>query len=77
MAKDSDKAKEYRGLVGRQAKAQFRAKWVAQKLEAAERKMNKVQKHVITDQTDGTYLPFKKLWEAEGSDNAGFKACRN
>jgi hypothetical protein len=69
-------ASEYKGLVGRAAKEAFRAKWSETKVENAEVKLAtlKAECHQLEDSTTGTYLPFKRLWESEGSDDAGFQA---
>ena len=74
MRGDSEKCLEYKGLVGREAKAKFRAKWAATKLEAAEKRALKEEKHSLSEETDGVYLPFKVLWDREGGDAAAFKA---
>ena len=34
----------------------------------------KEEKHSLSEETDGVYLPFKVLWDREGGDAAAFKA---
>ena len=65
---------DYKHLLGRDAKKAFRMKWRQLKLEAAEKRAIKETKELHEDRTVGTYLPFKKVWDAEGSDDAGFQA---
>ena len=74
MKKDTKEALEYRNLVGRKAKAEFRAKWAELKLEAAQKKAVKEQRHEMSEYAHAQHTPFKKLWDAEGSDQAGFRA---
>jgi hypothetical protein len=70
-------AAEYKGAVGREAKAAFREDWCKKKAAIAERKINlhKEQRHELTDQIVGTYKPFRKVWEAEGLDKDGNGSC--
>jgi len=37
--------------------------------------MIKSQSHKLTDEKKGTFLPFRKIWEAEGLDAAGLSAA--
>jgi hypothetical protein len=81
MAKDQEKCAEYRGLVGHAQKANFRAKWAKVKLEEAtlqleQLQMNKCESHTQETVAVGTYLPFKRIWDAEGADQEGYAALR-
>jgi hypothetical protein len=71
-------AAEYKGVVGREAKAAFREEWCKKKAGVLERKikLHKEQRHELTDQIQGTYRPFRKVWEAEGLDKEGYMAIR-
>jgi hypothetical protein len=46
------------------------------KLKAATKKLElrKTQEHELSVSTRGQYLPFRKIWEEEGLDEAGFQA---
>jgi hypothetical protein len=81
LAKDPDQNAEYRGLSGHAEKAEFRAKWAKVKLEEAELQLQKLQTTKCESHTQetvavGTYLPFKKIWDMEGSDQEGYAALR-
>ena len=74
LRKDGEFAAEYNNTLGREAKAKFRQKWCQGKLEACEKKLTKETKQILTDETVGVYLPFRKLWESEGLDESGYQA---
>jgi hypothetical protein len=69
-------AKEYKGLIGNAAKEAFRSRWAAAKLKEAESKLQmlKSECHQQEHSTTGTYLPFKRVWDMEGSDKDGYLA---
>ena len=71
-------AEAYRGTIGREAKSAFREEWCKKKVAMTEKKvkMQKEQRHELSDTIVGTYLPFRKLWEAEGLDQEGWMAIR-
>ena len=75
---DPNLAEGYKGAIGREAKAAFREEWCKKKLAIAEKKvaMQKEQCHELSDKIVGTYMPFRKLWEAEGLDQDGWMAIR-
>jgi hypothetical protein len=74
LKKDPVLAGEYKTLVGRQAKDKFRLEWVALKVEAAKKERVKEKKHAKTQACKGTYLPFRRVWDKEGQDLAGYQA---
>lgn len=59
-------AEEYKNMKGHGKKEQFRLKWCAMKVKDAEKKAIKEKKH--------SYVPFKRLWDREGDDLAGYRA---
>jgi hypothetical protein len=63
-------------LQGHAAKAEFRRKWCEAKLEEAKKAQIQEKRHTITESTNGSYLSFRKIWEAEGLDEDGFKALQ-
>jgi hypothetical protein len=65
--------KAYKLLCGHEAKARFRQDWAEVRLEA-ERKARKVQEQSKEESLNGHYVPFKVLWDREGSDVSGYKA---
>jgi hypothetical protein len=73
LASDPEMDKAYKLLVGHEAKAKFRAQWAEVRLDA-ERKARKVKEHSQEDSLTGQYVPFKVLWDREGSDLSGYKA---
>ena len=74
MGKDTSDAEEYRSLTTRPAKLEFRQRWVAQKLAEAERRQIKKTVQMESSETIGTYMSFRRIWDAEGSDRAGYQA---
>ena len=74
MAKQTEAASEYKLLVGQEAKKEWRNKWLVQKLNAAIKKSIKKAKFTVTDEKVGSYLPFRRVWEAEGLDADGYRA---
>lgn len=78
LIKDKDKALEFKGLVGNQAKAQFRKNWATEKLKAARRKLELLKEQSLTasEEVHGTYLPFRRIWDQEGADMEGYMALR-
>ena len=78
LKNDSALAGAYKGTIGREAKQKFREDWCKTKLAITEKKiqMRKEQNHELKDTIVGTYLPFRKLWEAEGLDQEGWMAIR-
>jgi len=73
LVEDEDMADSYKLLVGHEAKARFRTEWAQVKLDA-ERKAMKVKERSQEDSLNGLYVPFKVLWDREGSDLSGYKA---
>ena len=81
VAKDPEGKAEYAKLTGHAEKANFRAKWAKLKLEEAEAKldtmqMDKCESHTQETVAVGTYMPFKKIWDQEGTDHDGYVAFR-
>jgi len=76
LAKNPDEAAAYKALAGRDAKRAFRIKWAAAKRAAAEEALtlHKTQSTTVSDELHGQYLPFKRIWEMEGNDQAGYQA---
>ena len=75
---DDDMMQGYKGAVGHAAKAAFREEWCKKKLAEAQRRleMQKEQRHELSDQIVGKFMPFRKVWEAEGLDEDGYVAIR-
>lgn len=75
------KSAGYQGL-NRADKAQFRKDWAATKLSELQYKKTKVMSYQKIDKTVGKYLPFYRVWEAEGGPRdpgaleASLKHCR-
>jgi len=78
LIKDQDKALEFKGLVGNEAKAQFRQNWANEKLKAARRKLDLLKEQSLqqSEEVHGTYLPFRRIWDQEGADMEGYMALR-
>ena len=80
LENDQELRDEYQGLRGHQSKASFRSKWARAKLEQAELELKQLQtkseSHSHETATQGTFLPFKKIWDQEGQDEEGFVAFR-
>jgi 3-oxoacyl-[acyl-carrier-protein] synthase III len=76
MRKGSAEAEDYKKLIGHAAKAEFRRKWCEAKLQEAQKLQIQEKRHTITESTNGSYLSFRKIWEAEGLDEEGFKALQ-
>ena len=77
MAKSTEEAQEYRGLLTHEAKKEWRQKWLKRKFDGAMKKYQKKTKMTILEQTEGVYLPFRRVWEMEGLDQDGLKALGN
>jgi hypothetical protein len=75
LKRDTELQESYKEASGREAKASFRTKWATQQLAAAERHAVKRQQHSTQEKLQGTYVPFKKLWEHEGDDASGYAAA--
>ena len=73
LKQNSKDEQEYRSLVGHQAKKAWRNKWLEAKLEQATKKQVKATKQSVASELSGQYLPFRKVWEAEGLDSDGYK----
>ena len=65
---------EYDKLVGHKSKQAFRNKWAESRLEEAKREATKTESHSLEESVQGVYLPFRRLWDMEGADMAGFQA---
>ena len=65
---------EYKNMKGHGKKEQFRLKWCAMKVKDAEKKAIKEKKHSKVEACTGTYVPFKRLWDREGDNLAGYRA---
>lgn len=67
----------YKELKGWQAKRDFRMKWAQARFESM--MQSKMRQTVVRDKhiKKGEYIPFRKVWEKEGLDEAGFEAARN
>ena len=76
LSKDQQMLEEFKGLCGHEAKAKFRQDWASEKLKRAQKKLEvmKEQSLASTEEVHGIYLPFKKIWEQEGSDMEGYGA---
>ena len=56
-------------------KRKYRLKWAKKKLKEIQKEEYLEKEHLSeTDLREGTYLPFRKLWEAEGLDEEGYQA---
>ena len=74
LKNDPSMQNAYSQLVGQQKKQEFRAQWAQQKLEEAQRTCEKIQSHIQEESVVGTYLPFRRIWDMEGGDQAGLEA---
>lgn len=74
LKKDSEMADMYKQCKGNDAKAKFRLDWATSCLAAGSKSAVKTSSHVQVESLEGKYLPFKKLWEAEGDDMQGWTA---
>ena len=74
MKKDPQMAEEYKKLPGLAKKEEFRLQWATMKVKEAEKKAIKEKKSSKEETTTGTYVPFKRLWDREGDDLAGYRA---
>jgi hypothetical protein len=74
MKSDPEQSDKYSKLVGHQEKARFRRAWASQKLQKIVKTTRKEQSSLHMEQVQGTYVPFKVLWDREGGDMAGYKA---
>jgi hypothetical protein len=76
IADDPGEAKAYAKLAGHAEKAAFRQAWARRRLLAKTTTTTTAKKEVSTHQqrVKGQYVPFKILWDREGSDMAGYKA---
>ena len=65
LSKDKAKLEEFKGLVGHEAKAQFRMDWASEKLKGAQKKLGLLKQQSLTtsDEVHGTYLPFRRIWD--------------
>jgi hypothetical protein len=72
LKRDPELEASYKEAKGIAAKAAFRTKWASLQLAAAEKVAKKRQTHALQERLEGRYIPFKKLWEAEGEDASGF-----
>ena len=61
-------------MQGWAEKRAFRLRWAAAKMEEAISK--KVRRTIVKEawKKRGRYMSFRKIWEEEGLDEAGFKA---
>lgn len=69
------KTEEYKKLQGWQAKREFRQRWAESKLQVVID--NKVRTTKISSKwlKNGRFMSFRKIWEQEGLDEAGFRAA--
>ena len=64
----------YKQCTSNTARAKFRLDWATSALAAGTKRGVKIKSHIQEESLEGKYLPFKKLWEAEGEDMQGWKA---
>ena len=74
LKKDEDMADLYKKCINNSAKAKFRLDWATSVLDAGTLSAVKTKSHIQEESLEGKYLPFKKLWEAEGDDMQGWTA---
>jgi hypothetical protein len=74
LSSDKALADSYRALGSNQSKADFRLKWASLKLADAHKTSYKAEKSMEEELKEGRYLPFRKVWDAEGCDMEGYKA---
>ena len=74
LKKDEDIADLYKKCINNSAKAKFRLDWATSVLDAGTKSAVKTKSHIQEESLEGKYLPFKKLWEAEGDDMQGWTA---
>jgi hypothetical protein len=76
LAKNLEDSEAYKGLATRDQKAAFRVEWATKQAEATEKKIEQlVKKETVQEESRvaGKYMPFKKIWEAEGADRSGYE----
>ena len=76
LKKSQEDLEEYKSLVGQEAKKRFRARWLDKKLGEAKSRAVKAVKQSQSEEKVGNYVSFKRVWDLEGSDIAGYKAFR-
>lgn len=63
----------YRALHTWEEKKGVRCKWAKLKIEAARERHRHYVAEERLDMNTGTYMPFRKVWEHEGLDRAGYE----
>ena len=74
LKKSPEDMEAYKELVGNSAKKAWRDKWLASKLENAKKMQMQTTKQTVAQHLTGHYKSFRKIWEEEGLDEAGYKA---
>ena len=74
LKQNADDGDQYKALLSHSAKKEWRDKRLQQKLEKATKKYVKTTRESASSALVGTYVSFRKLWEAEGLDKEGYKA---
>eukprot|EP00974_Lingulodinium_polyedra_P029738 2866072-Lingulodinium_polyedra.AAC.1 len=67
---------EYHSLKTDKQKAAFRLAWAKKRYEDTVAKKFRTEQFKLVDSSKGTYLPFRKVWEAEGMDRLGLEAAQ-
>ena len=48
--------------------------WCKDKLKEAQKRMEKITSYTIAEELNGSYMSFRKVWDHEGLDEAGYEA---
>ena len=74
--KGSEAYEHYMTLKTHLAKKEFRQAWAQKQFDSLRESKRYTQSHREVNLQHGTYLPFRKVWEAEGMDKPGYEALR-
>lgn len=74
--RDVGKSDAYKQLKGWEQKRKFRAAWAGQQFDSMLEK--RVRRTTLSEKwkKQGQYVSFRKIWEEEGMDDAGFNAAK-
>ena len=69
-------AQAYSGCKRQAAKAKFRVEWAKTELKLIKDEHTHTEAEEIINSNSGMFLPFRKIWEAEGLDSEGYEAIQ-
>ena len=67
-------SEEYKKESDRKLKAKMRLKLVKDEETRCQEALTNYESEGLTEANDGTYLPFKRVWDEEGGDASAFEA---